>query len=85
MLWAALKCHKLMDDFVSANFQGHPTLAGYSFQYLFKHRLTPKDMELVAGGVASLKTEVKGLQATQQKLKTKSGATRRDCRSRRRR
>jgi hypothetical protein len=73
MLWAALKCHKLMDDFVAANFQGHPTLAGYSIQYLFKHRLTPKDMESVAGGVASLKTEVKGLQATQQKLKTKIG------------
>jgi hypothetical protein len=73
MLWAALKCHKLMDDFVAANFQGHPTLAGYSIQYLFKHRLTPKDMEAVSGGVSSLKTEVKGLQATQQKLKTKVG------------
>jgi hypothetical protein len=49
MLWAALKCHKLMDDFVVADFQGHPTLVGYSIQYLFKHWLTPKDMEQLPG------------------------------------
>jgi hypothetical protein len=73
MLWAALRCHKLMDELVTSNFQGHPALARYSIQYLFKHRLTPKDVEGLTTTVGSLKTELKGMQATQQKLKTKVG------------
>jgi hypothetical protein len=65
-----------MDAFVAANFQGHPTLAGYSIQYIFKHRLTPKDMEAVSTTFSGLKTEVKGIQSTQAKIKTKVGLRR---------
>lgn len=72
-LWAALRCHKLMNEFVDSNFQGHPTLAGYSIQYLFKHRLTPRDLSALTTKVDAMRTEVKGVQAAQSKIKTKVG------------
>jgi hypothetical protein len=43
-LWLDLWCNKLMSEFVTSNFQGHPTLAGYLIQYLFKNRLTLQDL-----------------------------------------
>jgi hypothetical protein len=46
---------------------------GYSTQYLFKHRLTPKDMEAVSTTLGGLKTEVKGIQSTQANIKAKVG------------
>jgi hypothetical protein len=72
-LWAALRCNKLMSEFVTSNFQGHPTLAGYSIQYLFKNRLTPKDLSGITAKVDAMRTEVKGVQAAQSKIKTKIG------------
>jgi hypothetical protein len=62
-----------MNKLVTSNFQGHPALAKYSIQYLFKHRLTPKDVAGLTTTVGSLKTELKEMQVTQQKLKAKVG------------
>jgi hypothetical protein len=72
-LWAALRCHKLMNEFVDSNFQGYPALAGYSLQYLFKHRLTPRDLGAITTKVDAMRTEVKGIQTAQSKIKTKVG------------
>jgi hypothetical protein len=68
---AVLWCHKLMDKLVTSDFQGRPSskvLNPVPFQAPF----TWKDIEGLTTTVRSLKTEVKGMQVTQQKLKTKA-------------
>jgi hypothetical protein len=74
-LWAALRCNKLLSEFVKSNFQGHPTLAGYSIQCLFKNRLTPKDLSTITTKVDAMRAEVKGVQSAQSKIKAKSGSS----------
>jgi hypothetical protein len=44
MMSGALRCHQLMGDFIAALFQGHQRLAGYSLRYLFRNRVTHKEM-----------------------------------------
>lgn len=40
VLWATLRCHKLMKDLASYNFSGHPRLAPYVLKHLAKHTMT---------------------------------------------
>lgn len=61
MMWGALQCHKLMSDFVSHKFVGHPKLASYSLTYLFRNRLTTKHTEALKGKLDKLQRDVNSL------------------------
>jgi len=61
MMWGALQCHKLMSDFVSHKFVGHPLLASYSLTYLFRNRLTPKHTEAMKGKLEKLQRDLNSL------------------------
>ncbi len=73
MMWGALRCHQLMEEFIAASFQGHQRLAGYSLRYLFRNRVTHKEIEAFQSRLADQKTEVNGIQILQQKLRAKIG------------
>jgi hypothetical protein len=62
MLWAALPCYKLMNEWVDSNFQGHPMLVGFFIQYQFKNPLTPQDLSTITIKVDMIKTRFKGVQ-----------------------
>jgi hypothetical protein len=61
MMRGALWCHQLMEDFIAALLQDHQRLAGYLLRYLFRNRVTHKEMEAFQSRLADQKTEVKGL------------------------
>ena len=41
LLWGELRTHQLMEEFLYHKFMGHPKLAAYSIQHLFRNRLLP--------------------------------------------
>ncbi|CAJ1954081.1 unnamed protein product [Cylindrotheca closterium] len=71
MMWSVLRCHRLMDDFISHKFLGHPKLSGYSLSHLFRHRLTPKNLEPIKGQVEQLKRELAAVNVKLTKKKDK--------------
>ena len=73
MMWGVLNTHKLMEEFIYHEFQGHPRLATYTLGHLFRNRLSPKSLDSVKGNVAKLQQEVKDVSVLANKLKTKHG------------
>ena len=73
MMWGVLNTHKLMEDFIYHEFQGHPQLATYALGHLFRNRLSPKNLDAVKGNVAKLQHEVKDVSVLANKLKAKQG------------
>jgi hypothetical protein len=73
LLWGALLCHKMMEEFIACSFVGHPKLAKYSIQHLFKNRVKQKDLSTINKDLDKVKNELKGLTTTQQKLVRKAG------------
>ena len=57
MMWGVLRCHQLMREFISHKFMGHPLLSGYSLNHLFRHRLTPKNLNPLTAKVEVIQRE----------------------------
>jgi hypothetical protein len=74
MMWGALRCHQLMEEFIAASFQGHQRLAGYSLCYLFRNRVTQKEMDALQWKLVDQKTKVKGIQILQQSFGQRLGS-----------
>jgi hypothetical protein len=75
MLWGALLCHKMIEEFILCSFVGHPRLTQYSIQHLFKNRVKQNEMTLIKKDVVAIKSDVKGIQTKTTKLLTKAGLT----------
>merc|ERR1712194_473700 len=61
MMWGVLQGHKLMNEFVAHKFLGHPRLATYSLNYLFRNRLTTKQLEATIAKVEKVQRDVSAL------------------------
>jgi hypothetical protein len=70
-LWVALQTQRLMKEFITLKFVGHPKLSPCSINHLFRHRVPLKMVETVAAKVAKVENEVRSLTAHQNKMKNK--------------
>jgi len=73
LLWATLRAHKLMKEFTSYNFSGHPRLAPYVLKHLTKNAATKSGLravvEKLTKEVGEAKVQAKSAQATADKCK----------------
>ncbi|CAJ1960072.1 unnamed protein product [Cylindrotheca closterium] len=58
MMWAVLRCHQLMNSFIDLKFTRHPKLSGYSLSHLFRHRLTPKNLDSMKAQLSQFQREM---------------------------
>jgi hypothetical protein len=70
-LWVALQTQRLMAEFISLKFVGHPKLSPYSINHLFRHRVPLKLVETVASKVAKVENDVRSITVLQNKMKAK--------------
>jgi hypothetical protein len=73
MFWGVLRTHKLLEDFVYHDFQGHPKLATYSIEHLFRNRPSPGVVEALRTKAAGMKKDLDSMTSLANKLKTKVG------------
>jgi hypothetical protein len=73
MMWGVLQTHVLMEHFLLHEFQGYPKLATYSISYLFRNRLSPRNLEGLSDKIDDFKGDVKGNSTTIGKLVKKHG------------
>jgi hypothetical protein len=73
MMWGALKTHKLMEELIASDFQGHPRLAAYSLGHLFRHWISPNEMKSLETKVAKVTKSHEATVALTEKLKKKHG------------
>jgi hypothetical protein len=73
MFWGVLRTHTLLEDFVYHDFQGHPKLATYSIEHLFRDRLSRRVVEGLRTKVAGTKKDLDSTISLVNKLKTKAG------------
>lgn len=71
MMWGVLKCHQLMRELIGHKFMGHPLLSGYSWNHLFRHRLTPKSLGPITRKIEVLQREVSTFNTKLSKKKDK--------------
>jgi hypothetical protein len=70
-LWVALQTQRLMSEFISLKFTGHPKLSPYSINHLFRHRVSMKIVETIGGKITKVENEVRSVVALQNKMKAK--------------
>jgi hypothetical protein len=73
MFWGVLRTHTLLEDFVYHDFQGHPKLATYLIEHLFRNRLSPGVVEGLRTKVVGMKKDLDLTISRANKLKTKVG------------
>jgi hypothetical protein len=70
-LWLALQSQRLMGEFITLKFTGHPKLSPYSINHLFRHRVSLKMVESVTTKVNKAENDLRSVTALQQKMKAK--------------
>ena len=70
-LWASLQAHRIMREYLSAEFEKHPDVSPVSTFFLFEHR-APTSM------VRALQTEIKELSKKYEEVKNKNNSLRSD-------
>jgi hypothetical protein len=57
-IWGVLQCHRVMDEFIKAKFQSHPSFVKEMSLFVLTERVDPSQIATVNQTVASLKTIV---------------------------
>ena len=70
-MWVALQTQRLMGEFITLKFTGHPKLSPYSINHLFRHRVSVKMVEAVSAKITKTENDVRGVVALQAKMKAK--------------
>jgi hypothetical protein len=73
MFWGVLRTHTLLEAFIYHDFQGHPKLASYSIEHLFRNRLSPGVVEGLRTKGVGMKKDLDPTTSLANKLKTKVG------------
>jgi len=69
LMWGILRSHQLMKEIVHNGLTGHSALATYSITHLFRHRLTPADLQAEKKRSDELEKEVKALKSQLNRIK----------------
>jgi hypothetical protein len=70
-LWVVLQTQRLMADFITLKFVGHPKLSPCSVNHLFHHGAPLKMVETVASRAAKVENDVRSIAVLQNKMKAK--------------
>ena len=71
LLWGELRTHQLMEEFLYHKFMGHPKLAAYSIQHLFRNRLLPNSLDPVKKRVAKVEGDLSGVSTIVNRLNSR--------------
>lgn len=59
--WTCLTAHRLLDEFVSVGWTGHPSMSGITGEYMLRNRVHPADLKRVADKQTTTQTQLTAL------------------------
>lgn len=71
LMWGMVQTQDLMDEFIKYKFLGHPNLASYSINHLFRNRVTPNNISGMKGELQKVVSKVSALENTLDKVNSK--------------
>jgi hypothetical protein len=70
-IWGVLQCHRVMDEFIKAKFQSHPSFVKEMSLFVLTERVDPSQIVTVNSTVASLRTVVQDMSKKHTNLEDK--------------
>eukprot|EP00978_Attheya_sp_CCMP212_P004472 scaffold9750_cov43-Attheya_sp.AAC.3 len=62
VMWTMLKAHRLLDEFISVEWTGHPHMSGITAEYVLWNRVQPSDLKKVMDRTSTAQTQVMALE-----------------------
>jgi hypothetical protein len=71
MLWAILQTHRLFDEMMALQWDGHPAVQSVLSMHVIRKRVTPEAFATLEGKNKALTSKVDGLESRLAKLESK--------------